>query len=415
MRHIGFISTRIAGIDGVSHEIEKWADILERNGYRCFYCAGEIDRPHEKSAVVEEAHFAHPDVTRITQSLFGTTVRSKYDTKQVFDIANLIREGIEAFIRRFDIDCIIAENCLTIPMNIPLGIALTWLIAETGIPAIAHHHDFSWERERFFINAAGDFLQMSFPPVLPSVRHVVINSIALANLAHRRGVTATLIPNTLDFANPPRSADPKVIAAVRRAAGVTDGKYMVLQPTRVIPRKAIERAVDLVSMLEGAGKRLVISHPAGDEGTGYLKQLIEYAELRDVSLVFIDQIVSPGRAPSAERPFTIADVYQAADLITYPSAYEGFGNAFLETIYFRKPIVMNRYPVFIADIEPKGFHLCLMNGFVTRDIVDEIERILMDEKERVRIAEANYRVAAAHYSYEVLERLLLGVMSSFTL
>ena len=95
----------IAGIDGVSHEIEKWADILERNGYRCFYCAGEIDRPHEKSAVVEEAHFAHPDVTRITQSLFGTTVRSKYDTKQVFDIANLIREGIEAFIRRFDIDC----------------------------------------------------------------------------------------------------------------------------------------------------------------------------------------------------------------------------------------------------------------------------------------------------------------------
>ena len=32
-QNIGFISTRIAGTDGVSLEIEKWTEVLERNGY----------------------------------------------------------------------------------------------------------------------------------------------------------------------------------------------------------------------------------------------------------------------------------------------------------------------------------------------------------------------------------------------
>jgi len=33
IKNIGFISTRIAGTDGVSLEIQKWADVLERNKY----------------------------------------------------------------------------------------------------------------------------------------------------------------------------------------------------------------------------------------------------------------------------------------------------------------------------------------------------------------------------------------------
>ena len=44
-RHIGIISTRIAGTDGVSLEIEKWAAVLEKEGFTCFYFAGELDRP----------------------------------------------------------------------------------------------------------------------------------------------------------------------------------------------------------------------------------------------------------------------------------------------------------------------------------------------------------------------------------
>jgi glycosyltransferase involved in cell wall biosynthesis len=36
--------------------------------------------------------------------------------------------------------------------------------------------------------------------------------------------------------------------------------------------------------------------------------------------------------------------------VTYLSGYEGFGNAFIEAIYFKKPIIVNRYSIFVEDI-----------------------------------------------------------------
>ena len=413
MKNIGFISTRISGTDGVSHEIEKWATILERNGYICFYCAGSVDRSPERSHIIDEAHFKHPDIVKINQGVSGKSTRARDITNLIHSMAAHLRQELSRFIHTFDIDCIIAENTLSIPMNIPLGIAMTELIAETGIPTLAHHHDFAWERDRFLVHAAGDYIQMSFPPTLSSMLHVVINSLAQASLSHRRGVTSTIIPNTFDFGSAPKHASASVIESLRREAGIGPDEYFILQPTRVVPRKCIERSIDLASGLPEAGGKLVISHPSGDEGDEYQKKLQEYADMRGVNLVFIDHIVSPGRTASKERPFTIGEVYQAADLVTYPSAYEGFGNAFLEAVYFRKPILMNRYPVFIADIEPKGFDLCLIDGFITGGTVKQVESIIGDTDRLMRMTDLNYALAREHFSYERLEDLLTGVMRSF--
>ena len=35
---------------------------------------------------------------------------------------------------------------MTIPVHVPLGLAMTEVIAETSMRTIAHHHDFAWER-----------------------------------------------------------------------------------------------------------------------------------------------------------------------------------------------------------------------------------------------------------------------------
>ena len=87
-------------------------------------------------------------------------------------------------------------------MNVPLGVAITEFLAETNIPAIGHHHDFSWERERFIVHAASDYLRGAFPPILPNLYHVVINSAAGQELARRTGASSALIPNVMDFNNP---------------------------------------------------------------------------------------------------------------------------------------------------------------------------------------------------------------------
>ncbi|HPL15547.1 MAG TPA: hypothetical protein PL180_02535 [Spirochaetota bacterium] len=121
MKNIGIISTRISGTDGVSHEIEKWAWALERNGFSCFYCAGEVDRPGERCMVVDEAHFKHPDIAAINRSVFGSHVRKREVTRLIHAMTAHLRQELARFIQTFDIDCVIAENTLAIPMNIPLG------------------------------------------------------------------------------------------------------------------------------------------------------------------------------------------------------------------------------------------------------------------------------------------------------
>jgi hypothetical protein len=92
-------------------------------------------------------------------------------------------------------------------MNIPLGLAITTFICETGFPTIAHHHDFYWERDRFSVNSVGDLLSMAFPPTLPSIQHATINSAAQQALSHRCGAASILVPNVLDFETPPSGRD----------------------------------------------------------------------------------------------------------------------------------------------------------------------------------------------------------------
>ena len=39
---VGFVSTRLAGTDGVSLETCKWAEVARSLGHEVFYCAGQL-------------------------------------------------------------------------------------------------------------------------------------------------------------------------------------------------------------------------------------------------------------------------------------------------------------------------------------------------------------------------------------
>ncbi|GAB4258151.1 MULTISPECIES: glycosyltransferase [Deferrisoma] len=411
IRNVGFVSTRIAGTDGVSLELDKWARVLERNGYRCFYLAGELDRPADRSMLGPRFHFLHPEILELQAVLFGRKTRPRWASERIRELAAEFKEALYAFRDRFEIDLLIPENILAIPLNIPLGLATAEFVAETGIPTIAHHHDFSWERDRFLVSACRDLLDCAFPPDLPSIQHVVINSLASEQLAHRRGVSNTVVPNVYDFANPPPPCD-EYCRSLRARLGFGDDDVLVLQPTRVVPRKWIERSIEIVRYLQLPKPRLVISHGSGDEGDEYTLRVKEYAENLGVELVFIDHLIASERGTNdrGERLYTIADAYQAADLVTYPSGYEGFGNAFLEAIYFRKPIVVNRYSIYVADIEPRGFDVIEIEGFATHQAVDQIREVLSNPARRRAMVDRNYEIARRFFSFEVLEEKLLHLI-----
>lgn len=412
-KNAAFISTRIAGTDGVSLEIGKWANVLEREGFSCYYFAGELDRPPERSYQVPEAHFTHPDIREIFQKSFGITGRDRAVSKKIYQLAIKLKDHLYDFVEKHDIQLIIPENAVTIPMNIPLGIALTEFIAETNIQTVAHHHDFAWERDRFMVNSVQDYLNMAFPPVLPSIHHVVINSVADAQLSLRTGISAHIAPNVMDFENPPPPPD-AYTSDVRQALGIEADELFVLQPTRVVQRKGIEHAIELVHRL-GRKARLVISHASGDEGYDYEQRLMDYSKLMKVDTVFVSDIINEQRGQTADgrKIYTLEDIYPYADLITYPSTFEGFGNAFLEAVYFRKPVVVNAYSIYTKDIKPKGFSVIEIDGFVTPEAVEKTKYILDHPKVCREMVELNYALGLKFFSYAVLDRLLRSFMAEW--
>jgi glycosyltransferase involved in cell wall biosynthesis len=410
VKNVGFISTRIAGTDGVSLELEKWADVFKKFGWTSFYFAGELDRPPERSYLVEEAHFTHPEIMVIHNKVFGVTTRERAVSKKIYQLAIKLKDHLYDFVKKFDIDLIIPQNALTIPLNIPLGIALTEFIAETHIPTIAHHHDFYWERDRFMVNAVSDYLRMAFPPVLPSIDHIVINSVADIQLSLRTGISSHVIYNVMDFDNPPPPPD-EYTFDVRQALGIEDDELFILQPTRVVQRKGIEHAIELVHRL-GRKAKLVISHASGDEGWDYEQRLKEYSKLMNVNTIFVSDIINEerGTTPDGRKIYTLEDIYPYADLVTYPSTFEGFGNAFLETLYFKKPIVVNTYSIYLKDIQPKGFKVIEIDGYVTDKAVEQTKQVLDNPELRKEMVDHDYELAKEYFSYTVLERILKHYM-----
>ena len=414
--NIGFVSTRFSGTDGVSLEASKWADVFEKQGHRCFWFAGELNRPEDRSYRVPEAHFTDHQNKWINDQVFGRKGRKPVVTELIHSLRTNLKDHLHKFIQTFDIDVLVAENALTIPMHIPLGLAIAETVAETQIFTIAHHHDFYWERVRFAINSVGEYLHMAFPPKLSNIRHVVINSEAQEQLAHRTGISSVVIPNVLDFENPPQ-ADVEKSLAFRKSIGLSAEDILIVQPTRIIQRKGIEHAIKLVKELANPKCKLVITHEAGDEGYEYAEWLMEYALEHDVDLRLVNaKITDPWADKNDAVPrYSLWDVYSFADFITYPSLYEGFGNAFLEAIYFKKPLMVNRYQIFVRDIEPLGFKLAVMDGYLSKKTVQNVREILDSDNIRSTVVDHNYTLAAHHFSFTVLNNHLDLLMREFHL
>lgn len=411
-KRIGFVSTRIAGTDGVSLEIGKWTTVLERMGHTCFYIAGLSDRPAEVSRIIPEAHFKHPTIDAINRQCFGRQLRSLEVSRKIHETTWRIKQQMHAAIHDFKLDLLIAENCLTIPMNIPLGQALVETLMEIDIGCIAHHHDFYWERERFTVNAVDDYLSLAFPPALEQIQHVTINTQAARDFCRRVGLSCRVIPNVMDFDNPPSRRD-DYTAGIRHALGLADGDLLILQPTRVVQRKGIEHSIELIRQLGDPRCKLVITHDSGDEGDAYASRVKRYAEVMGVDVIFAEGLIGfeRGTGANGQKTYSAWDAYQSADLVTYPSTYEGFGNAFLEAVYFKLPMLCNRYAIYRTDIEPCGFQVCLMDGFLTDDVVEHVRRVLREHPYRQQMVERNYELARQYFSYGRLEAELRAMLA----
>lgn len=403
--NLGMISTRFNGLDGVSLESAKVATVLQQEGHHVAWFAGELGESFQPGMVHGRAHFETDANRRLEAACFGTFTRSPATTRALRAATEDLKAALRDFLQTFEIDVVIAQNVLCLPMQLPLGLALTEVLAETGTPVIGHHHDFSWERERFTVNAVPDILGAAFPPVLPRMRHVVIQSTAAEELRRRRGVESTIIPNVMDFeTGPEHPGDPRRFRAL---AGVSDRDIVLLQPTRVIPRKGIEITIDLAAELADPRVKVIITHQDGDEGHDYGRSLREKADQLGVDL----RNAPVQHASTDPDEPTLADAYAAADLVCFPSLYEGFGNALLETFFYRRPVFVNRYLPYVTDIAPTGVDCIEVNGGIGPETVKEVARLLENPSRAERAVNRNYEISTEHFSFKVLRERYTPLVS----
>lgn len=410
---IGIAATRLAGVDGVTFETVKWEMVLEELGHQMRLVAGDVDALRPNARLIPPMHFTHPTALEVAAAAFDPAADRGELRRKIRRLADQLLPPLRDWVARNRLDALIVENAWAIPMHLPLGVALRDLAAETGLPTIGHHHDYWWERERFATCVVPEVLDAAFPPDLGNVRHVSINSLAAGQLLARRGLPSTVVPNVFDFDQPrPRGARrDQVRAQLRAELGMDDHALLVVQPTRVVPRKGIELAIELVGRLDDPHAVLLITSPAGDEGTDYLVTLERLADRWNVRLRYAADRFAPDRIGKRLNPtHSLSDAYLAADLITYPSLYEGFGNALVEALFYGTPLVVNRYAVYDADIRPLGLRFIEIDGAITDGTLAEVRALLADPARRRRDARHNFRIGRERLGYDVLRRFLPALL-----
>jgi glycosyltransferase involved in cell wall biosynthesis len=411
--NIGFVSTRLAGVDGVSLEVAKLVTILREMGHESFYCAGELDADSPPSRLVPEMHFTHPEAKRLHDEAFSIARPPARLFRDIYVRADHLRGELQAFVDQYAIDLLVSQNANAIPMNIALGVALTELAKRTRIRLLCHSHDFYWERARFIANGIQSILDEAFPPRLETVRHMVISTVMQKRLYAWRGIPALYLPNIFDYDHPPPPPDAYAMS-FRAELGLSADDLIVLQPTRVIRRKVIEKAIELMRKLDDPRLIFLVTGYEGDEPGGYGVWLREEAERAGIRFRFIADYIGAERGErNGHKVYTLWDIYPHAHISTYPSDYEGFGNAMLEMIYFRKPFITHTYPVYVADIKPCGIQAVEYHYDLTPDVIAQTRRLIDDAALRDQWTENNYRVAAQHFSYKVARRALEQALRRF--
>lgn len=291
---ITLLSFRLGGTDGVSVVAASWARVLAAAGHTVTTVAGAgpVDRLVPALAWSPDGGPGPnppPDPDEVVSALAGS-------------------------------DLVVVENLCSLPLN-PAASAVVAAVLR-GRPALLHHFDLPWQRERF-AGVAG------WPPDDPEWAHVTINGLSRDELA-RRGVVATTIRCGIDVHAPPGDR-----TSTRRALGVGDGGRLVLHPVRAIPRKDVPAAVALA---EALGATYWLTGPA-EEGYGPTLAGV----LADAACPTIHR-----RAPS------IADAYAACDAVLLPSRWEGFGNPIAEAAVHRRPLAVGRYPAAL-ELAELGF------------------------------------------------------------
>lgn len=406
---IGIIIGRIGGVDGVALETEKWIMVLERLGHEVYVASGEF----EYWKMDDQKHFQLPILSFFSPECEKEQKKAFFEPDQkpdsILDFiehnANVIADTLESWILKHKIDIILSENASALPCHLSMGVGIKKLVKRTGLPTVTHNHDFHWERGDRYVSKhqeINSFVDDHFPLLLDNVKQSVINTFGVETFKTRFNLDSTLVPNVMNFDRPYAIPSHKN-SSFLRDLGVKNNEIALLQVTRIVRRKGIETAIDLVHQLGDKNIKLIITgNHNDDEYNEYYDELV--AQIQDLNLS--NQVVFGSHMVKDHKD--LSDVYAHGRACTYFSTYEGFGNAFVEAVLAKKPIFVNNYkPVYMQDIGCKGFKTVMIeDNFLSEEKVKNMADVIYNPTLCKDIGEYNFQLGKKYFSFQVLEEKL---------
>jgi len=473
--NIGMIHSLVGKNDGVSIVIDQTVNALTEYldvelGNIFFLAAHSSPR---FNAVTDEVFWHKNEVHKDILRCFNEKPPEGLD-REIHENALYAREVIKKWVNENEIDLIIAHNT-SHPYNFVTAVALGYYfeeLRELGYiwpKQLVWWHDSYMEREAF---KKPNSVIKKYMKYLPGT---YVDGIAFINQAQVKMARkvfkeynnrrlkpffeqrAEVIPNTSsihwdwqsydwsknDLIYPPQNNyndtfldDIGLTEAVRKEGFTIEDTVILLQHTRVVPRKKIEVALDFAYRLEekfeskGENKCIVllVSGHSGDEQVAYKKYLWEYYHKKKIKnpdshviLIFGEGTILSHRDIIVDHKYykfaEIPEIIAAHNgLATYFSEIEGYGNNLLEVIASGLPAVINKYEVFKTDIEHLDFHLpAVENCELNDEIVEDAYHMLIDPVYRNKVVKHNLEILDRRLGHrKIAEKLRPLITSMFT-
>ena len=379
---------RIGDVDGVALEAEKWIHVLTKMGHRIFILSGRFKGhpvPPERETHFPLLSFFSPECEwEQNRAFFYPPDDPDELLVTLNNNARRVATKIFGWALRNRIDVLLSVN--------------------------------AWERGTRYDSPFSEITNLvcdTFPlRSAPHIRHAVINSAAQAEILRRFDIDAYVVPNVMDF-NSPFGVPDDYNSDLLKEIGFNHNDIPVFQITRIVERKGIEVAIELIGQLDDPRIKLVITGSAADDQRkGYFKLLVDKIAEQGVGervhFAYHRILSNRDQSPDGHKIYSLSDAYASSVACTYFSTYEGFGNAFVEAVLAKRPVFVNNYqPVFWPDIGSKGFKCVMLeDNQLTDEAIAEVDEILHNPELRKEIGEHNFQLGREHFSYEVLQEKL---------
>ncbi len=454
----GIIHSLIGKNDGVSIVIDQSVTAMVNNlnielGNIYFLAAHTSPR---FNAYTNDVFWHKNDIHKLIISHFNDQADESDPAARELDAlihenAMAARDIISDFVQQYNIDIIIAHNTSHL-YNFITAVALGYYFEDLRSKnlvwpkLLVWWHDSYFEREQFSNPGPVIRKYLKYLPgtyidgivFINSVQPELARKMFMAN-GHKQTEAffrerTLIIPNTHDIKwewrkydwnspnliHPPQDnynntffKDIGLTGIIENAGYTMDDTLILLQHTRIVPRKKIEFAIDLAFAIAsrfrntGVNKciALLISGHSGDEQAKYKEFLTSYYHLKleefkelPVYMIFGEEIILSHRDiivdkkyyNFAEVPSIVASV---GGIGTYFSEVEGFGNNLLEMLAAGLPVIINYYNIYKTDLEPLGFKLPYAEeNVMTNELIDTAFKIATDIHYRNKIVVHNLEV-----------------------